>query len=76
MHCNRDYLERARQAYAEAGGTYVLSKAEEKAADFDLNINFICKITFNIGSFEFGYRSSYVVERFDEFRVYTKFWEM
>ncbi|PKM53574.1 MAG: hypothetical protein CVV00_11835 [Firmicutes bacterium HGW-Firmicutes-5] len=71
---NREYLKRARQAYAEAGGTYVLSKAEEKAADFDLNINFICKITFNIGSFFGGFRS-YVVVRFVEVRAYTKFRE-
>lgn len=65
-------MKSARQAYIEAGGTYVLSKSEEKAADFDLNINSICKITFNIGSFFGGFRK-YVVERFDEFRAYTKF---
>lgn len=74
LDCNREYLERARQAYAEAGGSYVLSKAEEKAAVFDSNINFICRITFNIGGFFGGFRS-YVVERFDELRAYTKFWE-
>lgn len=73
LHWTRVYLERAKQAYAEAGGTYPLSKSEEKSADFDANINSICKITFSIGGFEFGYRSSYVVERFEEFRAYTKF---
>lgn len=74
LHCIREYLERAKQAYPEAGGTYTLSKSEEKAADFDSNIDFICKITFSIGGFFGGYRS-YVVELLDELRAYTKLWE-
>lgn len=74
LYWTREYLERARQTYAEAGGTYTLSKSEEKAADFYSNINFICKITFSIGGFFGGYRS-YVVELADELRAYTKLWE-
>jgi hypothetical protein len=74
LHCTREYLERARQAYAEAGGTYTLSKSEQKAADFDANIDAICKITFSIGGFFGGYRS-YVVELTDGLKAYTKLWE-
>ena len=51
LHWTREYLERARQAYVEAGGIYTLSKSEQKAADFDANIDAICKITFSIGGF-------------------------
>ena len=61
LHWTREYLERAKQAYAEAGGTYTLSKSEEKAADFNANMDAICKITFSIGGYFGGYRS-YVVE--------------
>lgn len=71
LHWNREYLERAKEAYAEAGGTYTLSKSEEKAADFDANMDAICKITFSIGGFFGGYRS-YVVELSDELKAYTK----
>ncbi|WP_291549169.1 hypothetical protein [Clostridium sp. HMP27] len=46
IHWTREYLERAKLAYAEAGGTYTLSKSEEKTADFDANMDAICKITF------------------------------
>lgn len=74
LHWTREYLERAKQAYAEAGGTYTLSKSEEKVADFDANIDAICKITFSIGGFFGGYRS-YVVELSDVLKAYTKLWE-
>jgi hypothetical protein len=74
LHWTREYLERAKQAYAEAGGTYTLSKSEEKVADFDANMDDICKITFSIGGFFGGYRS-YVVELSDELKAYTKLWD-
>jgi hypothetical protein len=67
-------LERAKQAYAEVGGTYTLSKSEEKAADFDSNMDFISKIIFSIGGYFGGYRS-YVIELSDGLRAYTKLWE-
>lgn len=73
-HWTREYLERAKQAYAEAGGTYTLSKSEQKAADFDAIIDAICKITFSIGGFFGGYRS-YIVELTDGLKAYTKLWE-
>lgn len=73
LHWTREYLERAKQAYAEAGGTYTLSKSEKKAADFETNMDFICKITFSIGGFNEGY-CSYVVELLDGLRAYKKLW--
>lgn len=73
LYWTREYLERAKQAYSEAGGTYTLSKSEEKAADFDLNMNAICKINFGIGGFFGGYRS-YVVELSDGLKAHTKLW--
>jgi len=74
LHWTREYLERAKQAYVEAGGTYTLSKSEEKAADFDANMDAICKITFSIGGY-FGGCRSYVVELSDGLKAYTKLWE-
>ncbi len=74
LHWTREYLDKAKQAYVEAGGTYTLSKSEEKAADFDANMDAICKITFNIGGYFGGYRS-YVVELSKELKAYTKIWE-
>lgn len=74
LHWTREYLERARQAYAEAGGVYTLSKSEQKAADFDMNTEAICKITFSIGGY-FGSYSSYVVELTNGLKAYTKLWE-
>ena len=74
LHLTREYLERAKQAYAEVGGTYTLSKSEQKAADFDANIDAICKITFSIGGFFGGYWS-HVVELTDGLKAYTKLWE-
>ena len=70
----REYLEKAKQAYVEAGGTYILSKSEEKAADFDANMDSISKITFSIGGYFGGYRN-YIVELTDELKAYTKLWE-
>ncbi|MGI6412566.1 MAG: hypothetical protein ACOXZ5_02710 [Syntrophomonadaceae bacterium] len=74
LYWTREYLERAKQAYAEAGGIYTLSKSEEKAADFDANMDAICKITFSIGGYFGGYHK-YVVELSDELKAYIKLWE-
>ena len=74
LDCTREYLGKAKQAYTEVGGIYSMSKAEEKAAGFELNMNSIFKITFGIGGFFGGYRS-YVVEISDNLKAYTKLWE-
>mgnify|MGYP003308067697 CR=1 FL=1 len=57
LWCTRLYLERAKEALAEVGGTYVPSKAEEKVADFDANIPFISKVEFCIGGFFDGFET-------------------
>lgn len=67
---NREYLKLAKKAYAEAGGIYTMSKAEQKAVDFDANIGSIAKVTFTIGGYFGGYRS-YIVELFKGFNSYT-----
>lgn len=50
----RQYLERAKQALAEAGEQYVPSKEEIKASDFDANIPYISTIKLSIGGFFSG----------------------
>ena len=45
---NRVFLELAKQALADVGGTYGPSQAEIKAIDFDNNIPFIKKIVWKI----------------------------
>ncbi|WP_440898575.1 hypothetical protein [Bacillus daqingensis] len=48
LYWTREYLKMAKQAYAEAGGTYILSESEARAAEFDENIYSISKITFRV----------------------------
>jgi len=74
IYWTREYLVRAMTAYTQTGGTYTLSKSEEKATTFDSNIDSVNKITFCIGGFFGGYRS-YVVELSDNLKAYTKLWE-
>ena len=59
----RMYLERAKEALIEVGGTYKLSKAERKAAAFDKSIPAICKVAFSIGGvFDFGETRTYILD--------------
>ena len=55
--CNRLYLEKAKQALAEAGGTYIPSAAEQKAINFNNDIPHISKVVFSIGGFFGGYET-------------------
>lgn len=57
LWCTRLYLERAKEALIEAGGTYTPSQAELKAAEFDDNISAICKLVFSIGGYFGGYET-------------------
>ena len=61
LKCNREYLERAIQAYQEAGGQYIPTKAEQKSQDFDAALDSIQKLMLSIGGFFGGY----------EIRTYT-----
>jgi hypothetical protein len=51
LWCTRLYLERAKEALLAAGGKYVPSQAELRAADFDANIPAIEQIIFSQGGF-------------------------
>ena len=57
LWCTRMYFERAKQALVEAGGTYIPSKAELKAEEFNANIPFISKVEFCIGGFFDGFET-------------------
>ena len=55
------YLNRAIQAYIEAGGKYTPTKAEQKSRDFNNALETLEKPIFTIGGFFNGY----------ETRIYT-----
>ena len=57
ISCLRDYLEKAKQAVEDAGGSYTPSIAEQKAMQFDANIQYITKIVFCIGGYWDGYET-------------------
>ena len=57
LWCTRMYLERAKEALAEAEETYTPSRAELKAAAFEESIPAICKLVFSIGGFSGGYET-------------------
>lgn len=57
LWCTREYLERAKFALAEAGGTYTPSQSELKAIAFENNLSAISKIVFSIGGYFGGYET-------------------
>ena len=57
LWCTRLYLERAKEALAEAGGTYTPSQAELKAKAFDDSVPHITKVIFSIGGYCGGYET-------------------
>ena len=57
LSMNYEYLERAKQALAEAGGIYKPSVVEQKALDFNKSIPYINKIEFSIGGYFGGYET-------------------
>ena len=61
VSCTREYLIRAIQTLEERGGTYQPSKAELKAKEFQDNLEYLSKITFEIGGFFDGI-TKYVIE--------------
>lgn len=54
LRCTRLYLERAKEALAEAGAPYELTTAELRVMDYDANIGNISKITLYIRGFLSG----------------------
>lgn len=64
LWCTRLYLEQAKEALVEAGGTYIPSQAELKVADFEENISAISRVVFSIGGFFGGYETrTYILDR-------------
>ena len=55
--CTREYLERAKIALAEVGGTYTPSQSELKVAAFENNFSAISQIVFTIGGYFGGYET-------------------
>ena len=55
--CTREYLERAKIALAEVGGTYTPSQSELKVVAFENNFSAISKIVFSIGGYFGGYET-------------------
>lgn len=65
ISCNREYLVRAIRALEELDETYKPSKAELKAEDFQDNLDYISKITFEIGGYFDGI-TTYIIEFQDD----------
>ena len=51
ISCTREYLAYAIQKLEEMGGTYQPSKAERKVINFQNNLVYVSKITFEMGGF-------------------------
>ena len=71
LRCTRLYLETAKEALAEAGGIYMPDAWKVKAADFDENIPYICKMEFIIGGYFGGY--DILIYTIDGDNVYRSF---
>ena len=58
----RDYLEKAKQALVEAGGTYKPTQRELKAAAIQASMPYVTKVVFSKGGFFVGgYKKTFVV---------------
>ena len=55
IKCNREYLDRAIQAYAEAGGIYKPTKAEQKEQAFNESLQHMKRFIFDYGGYFGGY---------------------
>ena len=51
LSCNQQYLEKAKEIFIDAGGTYTPTKTEEKIAAFNERLAGISKVTFAIGGY-------------------------
>ena len=60
ISCYRKYLERAKQALAEVGGTYTPSHADLRAIKFNANIPFISRVEFCIEGYTYGGESKVI----------------
>ena len=69
IRCNREYLERAKQALAEIGVEYQPTKSELKAAEFNENIKYITSVKLSIGGYFYG-NDEYKVTLMDNDAMY------
>ncbi|QBE97986.1 hypothetical protein PMF13cell1_03549 [Blautia producta] len=69
LWCARLYLERAKQALEDVGGSYVLSKEEQKAKRFDDSIPAICRVKFSIGGC-FSGQQTYIIAIGDDEKLH------
>ncbi len=76
LSCTREYLERAKQALVEAGGTYTPSQAELRTLDFTDNIDHISKFSFSIGGYFGGYNTYVANLSGNELRFESQHWEI
>ena len=60
IYCMREYIKRAKEALSEIGATYIPSKSEQKALNFEANIDNIQRIIFETGGFFDGMTTSEV----------------
>ena len=57
-----EYLDRAKQALEEAGGSYVPTKAEQRAAAIEASMPHLTKIVFTKGGlFSGGYKKTFII---------------
>ncbi|MBQ9594046.1 MAG: hypothetical protein IJR36_09250, partial [Lachnospiraceae bacterium] len=54
IRCNRDYLEMAKKAYEEAGGTYQPTEEEQKDQAFNEALAYMKRLDFYIGGYSGG----------------------
>ena len=63
IKCNYMYLERAKQALADIGGTYTPSQAELRVEKFNAKLPHLCRVEFNICGYFAGYEEkTYIIE--------------
>lgn len=65
ISCNRLYLQRAIKALDDIGCPYKYSRAELKSIEFQNDLEYISKITFEIGGYFQGF-TEYTIEMTDD----------
>ena len=65
ISCNRLYLQRAIKALGDMGCPYKYSKTEMKSIELQNNLEYISKITFEIGGYFQGF-TEYTIEMADD----------
>ena len=72
LWCTRMYLEKAKEALAEAGGTYTPSQFELKAMKFEKSIPNISKLVFSIGGYFQGNETRTINIENEELRLWVE----